>query len=369
MIELPKQLEELRNKKIWLNYVMVWNPTENRYNKPPVNPHTLQMGSSTDPERWATFDEAVRQVGKIATVTDRSGKQMSEKIAGVGLVLEPMGLVGVDFDHVMGTDKDGKIVVLDKTAQELWTYLDSYREISPSGTGVHVLVKGKKPGKICKVSLSRTASDGSVFGVDYEIYDKGRYFTFTGRKPKRLESGLEDRQAQLDKVYRYIEIQHEKQEKERGKAPKKSLSVASCSGGSGARIQASETDEELWEKMFNSKKGDIIRRLYNGQIDYFVEGGKNNGQPDHSRADSALCAHLAYWTNNDVERIDRMFRQSGLMRDKWEKRADYRSRTIERATRGNGTYHEYTAEERRAYAKQKEEEERKAISKNYRGGR
>lgn len=364
MIELPEQLEELRNKKIWLNYVMVWNPNENRYNKPPVNPHNLRDGSSTNPERWATFDEAVNQVGKMATVKDRTGKGTTEKIHGVGLVLAPAGLVGLDFDHVMEKNEKGQSVVIDETAQELWTYLDSYRELSPSGTGVHVLVKGKKPGNICKVCLSRTHRDGSVFDVEYEIYDTGRYFTFTG-KHSRLSSGLESRQEQLNKVYRYIEIQKEIQKK--AKSPKKSLSVGSCSGGSGDKVQATETDDELWEKMFRSQRGEEIRQLYNGQTDYTKETGKNKGNPDFSRADLKLCNHLAYWTNNDPERMDRMFRQSGLMRDKWD-RADYRSRTIETAIKSHTPYREYTQEEKRAYARMKEEEERQVMTAKYKKG-
>src|SRR5258706_10087409 len=44
----------------------------------------------------------------------------------------------------------------------------------------------------------------------------------------------------------------------------------------------------------------------------------------------ALCSLLAYWTGNDASRIDSLFRQSGLMRDKWG-RQDYRQRTIETA--------------------------------------
>jgi hypothetical protein len=51
---------------------------------------------------------------------------------------------------------------------------------------------------------------------------------------------------------------------------------------------------------------------------------------DHSRADLKLCDELARWCGPDPERIDRLFRESGLMREKWE-RVDYRERTIDRA--------------------------------------
>ena len=44
----------------------------------------------------------------------------------------------------------------------------------------------------------------------------------------------------------------------------------------------------------------------------------------------AFCCHLAYWTGRDVARMDSLFRQSGLMREKWE-REDYRKRTLTEA--------------------------------------
>ncbi|MFQ7644172.1 hypothetical protein, partial [Ruthenibacterium lactatiformans] len=41
--------------------------------------------------------------------------------------------------------------------------------------------------------------------------------------------------------------------------------------------------------------------------------------PSHSEADIALCNALAWWTNCDAARVDRLFRQSGLMREKWDR--------------------------------------------------
>jgi len=41
---------------------------------------------------------------------------------------------------------------------------------------------------------------------------------------------------------------------------------------------------------------------------------------DHSRADLALCGMLAFWCGGDPERIDRLFRRSDLMREKWDRR-------------------------------------------------
>jgi len=61
-----------------------------------------------------------------------------------------------------------------------------------------------------------------------------------------------------------------------------------------------------------------------------VGGGRSY---DHSSADAALCQHLAFWTGADCDRIDRLFRQSALVRGKWTDRSDYRTRTILHAVR------------------------------------
>ncbi|PLS86750.1 MAG: hypothetical protein CYG60_05595 [Actinobacteria bacterium] len=59
-------------------------------------------------------------------------------------------------------------------------------------------------------------------------------------------------------------------------------------------------------------------------------GGDTSGYDgDDSRADLALCSMLAFWTG-DEHQLDRLFRRSGLYREKWE-RADYRERTIRKA--------------------------------------
>ena len=54
---------------------------------------------------------------------------------------------------------------------------------------------------------------------------------------------------------------------------------------------------------------------------------------DHSSADMALMSHLAFWTGRDMPRMDRLFRKSALVRDKYISRDDYRRETIQKAAR------------------------------------
>lgn len=80
------------------------------------------------------------------------------------------------------------------------------------------------------------------------------------------------------------------------------------------------TVKDLWEA-----NADVLGRkwpAYDGKGDF-----------DHSSADAALMSHLAFWTGKDMPRMDRLFRMSGLMRDKYEKRDDYRRDTIQNAAR------------------------------------
>ncbi len=77
----------------------------------------------------------------------------------------------------------------------------------------------------------------------------------------------------------------------------------------------------------------ITRMRQNPDYDALWRGEMSKYNDDHSSADMALCSELAYWFGRDASRIDSAFRQSGLMRDKWN-RDDYRERTLDRAITG-----------------------------------
>ncbi|PGO19086.1 DNA primase, partial [Bacillus thuringiensis] len=68
------------------------------------------------------------------------------------------------------------------------------------------------------------------------------------------------------------------------------------------------SNDALWEKMFRSKNGDEIRSLYSGSLI----------NKDHSASDLSLCNHLAFWTGKSATRMDSMFRETSLIRDKWD---------------------------------------------------
>ena len=134
------------------------------------------------------------------------------------------------------------------------------------------------------------------------MYDSGRFFTVTGDVFGGGEAKtVENRTEEARKIYeRYFHVDDVKN------------SNTPLLRTSNEVFNSGLTDSELWQRIFSSQHGREIFDLYQGNLSGYGD--------DHSRADLALCSHLAYWTNCDESRMDRMFRQSGLMRPKWDER-------------------------------------------------
>jgi putative DNA primase/helicase len=142
---------ELRARPQWV----AWK-AEVRDGKPtkvPYDPRTGAKAATDDPRTWASFDVAVRalEIGRYD---------------GVGYVFaadDPY--VGVDLDKC----RDPETGAVEPWALEIVRRLNSYVEISPSGRGLHIIVRGKlPPGRRRKGPI--------------EMYDSGRYFTMTGNR-------------------------------------------------------------------------------------------------------------------------------------------------------------------------------------------
>lgn len=82
------------------------------------------------------------------------------------------------------------------------------------------------------------------------------------------------------------------------------------------------TDDQVVQRILVSAQADKFIRLAKGDMTEYGD--------DHSRADQALCCILAYWCGNDLDQIDRLFRDSGLMREKWNA-TSYRRATLLKA--------------------------------------
>jgi len=265
---------------------------EVKLNKIPIDPQTLRNADTTDPETWRTFQQCVVAL-PVALEEWEQEDPTAYRGGGIGYVFtsdDPY--TGVDLDHC----RDPETGVIADWAQGHIDALASYTEVTPSRTGVHILGQGALPPK--------GRRKGAV-----EMYDYARFFTMTGWH-------IEARQEALTAFHSTI-----------FGAPQPTHQHGPTPQGSSTPLL---DDTILLDKARAAMNGAKFTALWSGD---FTEYGSQ------SEADLALCIRLAFWTQ-DSPQIDRLFRQSGLMRDKWD------------AKRGAQTYGERTMAE--ALARQTE---------------
>lgn len=291
--------EELKSLPQWVGFFRT-PAKDGKTTKKPVNVRTLYGASSINPETWGTFEQAVQSIGKTARVGDSQGK-----IEGIGFVFAPP-YCGIDLDHVINADT-GEI---NRQALDVINTMESYTEISPSGTGIHIIYKGEihKEWK-CK------KNNGLGSGSDIEMYQQGRYFTVTGNRFN--DNDIASREPHAALIYQaYMD---------NGQDGQKSLSAVSEPSKPKTK-SLTVTDKDIIDKAMNSSSGMKFARLFNGDTSDYDN--------DDSRADMALCSMLAFWCNKDIAMMDRIFRQSKLMRSKWDEkhgRDTYGNITMEKA--------------------------------------
>lgn len=246
--------------------------------KPPISPKSngkICYAKTNDPATWSDFDTAIATAIRL-------------KLAGIGLALaENDGLTGLDLDHVFDPDTGE----LDPLAVEvLEQFAGTYAEISPSGTGLRIWCYGKaaRSGKC----------SGAVKWLEVYTHPSSRYLTVTGER-YGAATAITEQQVALDWLHRRF-MEKDKDASTGGERAAPSLV--------GATLDLD--DAALLSKASAAKNGAAFDALWAGDL------SAHNG--DHSAADMALLNALAFWTGKDAPRMDRLFRQSGLMRPKWD---------------------------------------------------
>lgn len=254
--------QEMRLFPQWV----VWRFEDTDSAKPTKVPYSANNGrlaSVSDPNTWATFDQACHAAST------------SNWYDGIGFVLteaDPFAFIDLD-------DTKGDQTALDRQIK-IYNEFDSFAERSPSGSGLHIIVKGSLPSGRRRSFI--------------EIYSSGRYMTMTGD------------------IYRDAPIKEQNE----------LLNVLWSQMGSGNQAaavyaglaEAKETDEVVIQRATDAANGEKFADLYAGRWqDYY---------PSQSEADFALVDIIAFYTQNRAQ-ISRLFRASGLgQRDK-AKRDDY----------------------------------------------
>lgn len=315
-------LDELKQLRQWVAWRLEWDAKQERKTKPPYNIHTNRHADKTNPADWASYDEVIDYAMRKGLIQSKAG--------GVGFCFtEDTPYAGIDLDHVI---HDGKLI---PEAEEIVTLMDSYTEYSPSGDGLHILFKLNQP---LTSFMSRHKID---FGVAsrFEIYDSAWYFTVSG-KPYGDVKPIAERTAQCRQICAKLSAQQQQQQAQKTTPnPDRKNTLADWKYNpdnyrtdTPSPVATKDlSDTQLWQRMFDSTRGTEIQALYNGDT-------SRHGN-DPSSADLALCSYLNYWTEGDASRIDSMFRQSVLMRKKWDEPHNsngdtYGQITINRAING-----------------------------------
>lgn len=279
--KIPAELKRYNN---WICWQAFSSPTKDdpaHIGKRPICAMTGAFASSTNPDTWCDYDTAVRA---------------SERYSGIGFVFTNTPFFGVDLDKIDDALEAFKNGNADNIVSEFVYCLHSYAELSQSGKGIHIICHGSLP-------------SGGRHKGNVEMYETGRFFTMSGKV-------LTD--YPITDCTDSIKALHEKYIGG-GSTPIQPKAPAPLENMTG-------DISEILGKLRSSKQGALFNDLMAGNFE--------NHYKSHSEADIALCNILAFWLKRDADAIDKVFRSSGLMRDKWDRKqsgSTYGALTVQKA--------------------------------------
>lgn len=297
LVSFPIQLQESLLFAAW----RYEQDAQGRWTKVSHNPHTGGKAMPNKPETFAGLD---------AATTAYEHGNYDGLVAGL---FRGFGFYTcIDIDHCI----DPKNGELSEMAAAILSMLPgAYWEFSPSGSGIHIWIGARE--LIEKYGYSAYRSKYYFNHGGLEVYVAGmtnHVVTVTGagkgafiEHSVGLESVLDRfmlRPIRPEHVHRTPSLPH------------------SCD------------DQQLIARAMRARNGAKFCALWRGDTSNYctvsTSGVVNDG---HSEADLALCTILAFWTQRDRNRMDTLFRMSGLYRNKWE-RDDYRNWTLDKAIDG-----------------------------------
>ena len=267
--------QELRNLKQWGLFELKWVEARKKNTKIPINPYDGSAGKSNDPNTWSDFDTAMRALNDV------------ERADGLAFYFAN-GYVGLDIDHIDSNLEDWRAGDNDPNNlvnkfQDLTD--NTYMEVSQSGTGIHAIFKGKIPGKRRRKG-------------NYEMYQTGRFFALTGNNiiPDPTIKSMSD--DEMKTLYEFL-------------------------FGKDNIVQLHSESDNITP--VDLSVVEIIKRAENSaktgtRFTMFMKGGWEQFYASHSEADMAFANDLAFWTGRDFHKMDTIFRNSSLMREKFDEK-------------------------------------------------
>ena len=248
--------------------------------KIPINPRTGQRANPADPATWGTFDEArhsgYRHVGFVLRKDD------PYTIIDLDNPFKRKG----DTTIAEGDPDYATAVTIAERQRKIYSAFDSYTELSQSGTGVHIILRGSIPSGVRRDKV--------------DIYSEARYMICTGNVVNPLP--IMDRSELLQTIYQEM------------------VSTATVVAPLEEREQVI-SDEVLYDMAANAATGAKFKQLFTGDM---------TGYPSQSEADFALLAILCFYSKSDSQ-VRRVFRYSELgKRDKAVRNDVYINRSLRR---------------------------------------
>ncbi len=279
--------EELKGYKNWVCWQSYPDPkSHSGISKKPINPRTGGFAMPNNSDTWSDFETAVRE---------------SAKYSGIGFMFSNSPFFGVDLDDMPNDIQDYQNGGADNIISEFVNTLQSYTEFSQSKTGVHIICKGTLP-----EGRRKAKNDSGGF----EMYENGRFFVVTGDYCSAY--------AYINDCTESIKPLHSKY---LGKATEPQPKLRNIEVNP-------NTVDDIVRIACNAKNGSLFKALYSGDFSAYSS---------QSEADMAFCNMLAFWCGCDTDKMDSIFRQSGLMRDKWDRKQSgttYGIITLQKAVSG-----------------------------------
>jgi putative DNA primase/helicase len=269
----------LKDKPQWVAWKSV--DRDGKLTKPPVDYKTGRFALTDKPGTWGTFDQAWKAY-----------KTSSSSLCGIGYVFtEEDGLIGFDLDGA----RDPQTGKPAKWAQHIIDELESFTEVSVSGTGYHIIVKASLDIEAAKRSF-KFQEEANLGGktAQVEIFKTKAYFTIVGG-----EREIEERTGKAHEILNRLKDMKKKKKDKSGKTTVKKPKSKKI------KRAKKKTDEEVLSRALEDSK---FKRLWNSTPD---------GQRD-SEEDFALLNKLAYFTNKDEAQMKRLASDSKRKREKWD---------------------------------------------------
>lgn len=262
--------QELKGYKNWVCWQAYPDPkSHSGISKKPINPRTGGFAMPNNSDTWSDFETAVRQSGKYS---------------GIGFMFSNSPFFGVDLDDMPNDIQDYKNGGTDNIISEFVNTLQSYTEFSQSKTGVHIICKGTLP-----EGRRKAKNDSGGF----EMYENGRFFVVTGNYCSEY--------GYINDCTESVKPLHSKY---LGKTAEPKPNRQNIT------VNLNSVDD-IVRAACSAKNGSLFKALYSGDFSAYAS---------QSEADMAFCNMLAFWCGCDAEKMDAIFRQSGLMRDKWDRK-------------------------------------------------